>query len=109
MTGKIKGKPGQETYWIDGVEVDKEAFDLAFPNKPLGDGPGGCNLGCWPMLSDALSVHPKQVEQANARNKKHGVNVEYRPDGKAVVPDRAARKRVLRLEKFHDNNGGYGD
>ncbi len=69
-----------------------------------------CTSTCWPMTSEALAVHPKQVEQANARNKRHGVNVVYHPKtGCAIIPDRAERKRLLRLEAMHDNRGGYGD
>jgi len=67
------------------------------------------SCSAWPMVSDALAVHPKQVEEANARNKRHGVNVQYLPNGQAVLPDRNERKKLLRLERYHDNDGGYGD
>jgi hypothetical protein len=75
----------------------------------------GCGGGisaqrkCWPMVSKALAVHPKQVAQANARNKRHGVNVVYDPTGHAHIPHRAERKRLCKLDGFHDNNGGYSD
>lgn len=61
------------------------------------------------MVSEGLAVHPKQVEQANARNRRHGVNVVYDQKGMAHIPDRTERKRLLRLEGMHDNSGGYGD
>ena len=64
---------------------------------------------CWPMVSDALGVHVNQIEKANARNKRMGVNVVYNRKGQAVIPDRGERKRLLKIEGFHDNNGGYGD
>ncbi len=64
---------------------------------------------CWPMVSEALAVHPDQVEAARARAKRHGVSVEYMADGRAVLPDRNERRRLLRLEGFHDRQGGYGD
>ena len=63
----------------------------------------------WPMESWALAVHPKQVGEANARAKRHGINVVYKKNGSVHIPDRAERKKLLRLEGFHDNNGGYGD
>lgn len=69
----------------------------------------GLSTSGWPIVSSALAVHPSQVAAANARNRRHGVNVTYRPDGKAVLGDRAARRRLLRLEGMHDNHGGYGD
>jgi hypothetical protein len=68
-----------------------------------------CTSACWPMVSDALAVHPKQVQQARERAKRHGINVEYKSNGQVVIPDRAERRRLLRLEGFHDNSGGYGD
>lgn len=74
-----------------------------------GDTLAGHQPGCWPQLSMAMAVHPKQVQEANERNKRHGVNVTYRRDGMAVIPDRKERKKLARLEGFRDNNGGYGD
>lgn len=63
----------------------------------------------WPKESYALAVHPKQVGQANARNARHGIATRYRADGMAIVPTRADRKKLLKLEKMRDNSGGYGD
>ena len=72
--------------------------------------PGGTPPSGWPLVSDALAVHPDQIEQATARNRRHGVNVTYEPaSGRAVIPDRGERRRLLRLEGCHDNQGGYGD
>lgn len=71
--------------------------------------PGGHAPACWPMDSVALSVHRKQVKEANERNKKHGLTSYYREDGTCVLPDRNERKKLLRLEKLHDNSGGYSD
>ncbi len=74
------------------------------------DAPGAAAPGIWPMVSElALAVDPSQVGEANARAKRHGVGVEYRPDGAAVIADRKARKQLLKLEGFHDRRGGYGD
>ena len=62
------------------------------------------------MKSDALAVHPDQIPEVMARNKKHGVHVEYDPkDGRAILKDRGQRRDLMRIEGFHDNNGGYGD
>ena len=65
---------------------------------------------CWPMKSEALACHPRQVEAIMARNKKHGITgVHYEKDGTCVISDRKARKELLALEGLHDNHGGYGD
>ena len=83
---------------------------LLCPMFASGRTPGGTTTSGWPMYSEALAVDPSQVEEANARNKRHGVPVVYDPkNGKAVIPDRAARKKLLRLEGRHDKQGTYGD
>lgn len=72
--------------------------------------PGGTQTTGWPKRSAALAVHKKQVEAANARNKRNGVNVVYDPaNGDAIIPDRNERKKLCKVEGFHDNLGGYGD
>lgn len=63
----------------------------------------------WPILSDAMGVHPDQIPQAHERNRRHGIAVSYTPDGRAILPDRGARRDLMKLEGFHDNVGGYGD
>ena len=110
MRGVIRGYGKTAVYLIDGKEVTKAEFDLAFPDKPIGI-PGGHHTTCWPQISeDAFAVHPKQVEQANARNRRHGINVEYdKATGAAIIPDRDQRRKLLKLEGWRDNSGGYGD
>lgn len=71
--------------------------------------PSGHLPSCWPMLSDACAVHPKQIKQANERNRRHGVKVTYNAKGQAVIPDRHERKKLLKLEGFRDRSGTYGD
>lgn len=61
------------------------------------------------MKSLALAVAPQQAEQANARAKRHGINVQYTRTGACIIPDRKERKKLLRLEGMHDNQGGFGD
>jgi hypothetical protein len=60
---------------------------------------------CWPMKMEALAVHPDQVEQMNARNKRHGINVQYEPKyGMAIIPDEGEYKKLRKLEQVHHNN-----
>lgn len=94
-------------YFIDGNPVSEAAFNAQFPDHIIlpGSNPIGHQPGCWPMESVALACHPKQVEAMNARNQKHGISTRYRADGTAVIPDRGDRKKLLRLERMHDNNG----
>lgn len=55
----------------------------------------------------SLAVHPKQVKQARDRAKRHGLAVEYKDDGTVVVQSPAARKRLMKMEGYHDESG-YG-
>lgn len=95
-------------YFKDGEVSTREAFEKAFPPKPLG-APAVAAPSCWPMKSVALAVHPEQVAEATERNRRHGVGVTYDPTGMAEIPDRGERKKILKLEGLHDNHGGYGD
>ncbi len=61
------------------------------------------------MYSEALAVHPDQIEQARARNRRHGINVDYTADGRAILMDRGQRRDMLKLEGFVDKRGSYGD
>lgn len=117
MNGRIENKRrlNEETgewednkrYFIDGEEVTEPEFLEAFPDKSL---EGGVALGAgtgsgWPMLGEALAVHPKQVEQANERAKRHGINVTYCPKtGRVHIPDNGAYRKLLKLEGKHHNN-----
>lgn len=65
--------------------------------------------GEWPILSDAVGVHPSQVKEAEAHAAKHGIPTEFTPDGRAVLRDKHHRKRYCELIGFFDRNGGYGD
>ena len=96
---------GQAVYLAYGTDHCRMCDVLLAGSEPL----AANQPGAWPIISDALAVHPSQVQQARERNKRHGVPVWYMLDGRAILPDRAARKKLLKLEGFHDNSGGYGD
>lgn len=108
MTGSIKWDAQEIAhYFLDGQEVTEAEFRQGFPNK---DGvPGGHPPKCWPMRSEALACHPDQVSEMNQRNSDKGIGARYEGDGTCVIPSRADRKKLLKLERFHDKRGGYGD
>lgn len=70
--------------------------------KGHGEVPGAGH--CWPMKVEALACHKSQVAAFNERNKKHGINVTYDPNGFAIVPDNGAYKRLLKAEGAHHRN-----
>ncbi len=101
---------GNATYYVDGAVVTKEEFDGLLPEKPLGCPLAGHLPACWPQVSEALAVHPDQVQEGNVRNKRHGISARYQPGtGLCVIPDRDDRSKLMRLEGVHDKHAGYGD
>ncbi len=103
-------RAGNPTYYVNGAVVTKEEFDGLLPTRPLGVPMAAHLPACWPLVSEALAVHPDQVTEANVRNKKHGVSARYEAGtGLCVIPDRDDRSKLLKLEGFHDKQAGYGD
>lgn len=96
-----------DKYFLDGTEVTEAAFKEVFPDHE--GAPGGHSSSGWPLKSEAAACHPTQVAEMNERNLRHGVATTYLPDGTAVIPNRGDRKKLLRLEGYHDRDGGYGD
>lgn len=105
MKGVIRG----DRYYIDGREVTKAEFDIAFPDQPLRHDALVGTAWSRPIVSDALAVHPRQVQEAMASAAAKGVPTEFLPDGRPILRDRAHRKAYLKAYNFHDRNGGYGD
>ncbi len=111
MRPQIKyGRFGERHFFLEGQEVSQEEFDAVVPDLGI-HLPGLANNtpSCWPQVSQAFGVHPKQIASATARNKRHGVNVKYDNTGRAHIPDRGARRELSRLEGMTDNEAGYGD
>ncbi len=112
MLGKISGHGAKTRYYLDGKEVTKEEFDLAVPDAPKAQEGAAPGNRPWtrPILSDALAVHPDQVDEVMARNREHGLEIEYeREFGRPILKDRDQRRRLMKIEGVHDRNGGYGD
>lgn len=96
-------------YFVGDREVSKEEYDGQLPDKEIGV-PEAASPAIWQdHTSLALSVHPDQVAEANARNARHGLSAYYDADGTCHIPDRKERSRLMRLEGMHDREGGYGD
>lgn len=108
-TGRIILEPDGPHYFIGETEVTREQFDARFPAKPLGEPLPAQTVGAWPMASEAMGVHPSQVEEATADAKKKGVTTEFDKIGRPVFTSRAHRKAYLAAYGVHDKRGGYGD
>lgn len=109
--GVVRGKMGQERYFVEGVEVTKEEWDATFPDHKIypGESLGTPSPGAWPLISDAAGVHPEQIEDAMQGAKNLGVPTDFTAEGQAIFRDRDHRRRFLRAHGYFDKHGGYGD
>jgi hypothetical protein len=116
MTGKItiatRSSPAR--YYLDGKEVTKAEFDAAFPTKAneiLSGGDIGVQTD-WskPIMSDALAVHPSQVQEAYDDSVKKGVPTQFdKKTGQPEFRSRQHRRDYLKAYGVRDRDGGYGD
>ena len=87
-------------YYLNDVEVTEAEYHAKYPmevSEP-GKAPGGTPTSGWPMRSIALAVDPSQVDEANARNNRRGCAAHYDRDGIAVIPDKNARRELMKIE-----------
>ena len=110
-TKVVYGPGGRKRFFVDGDEVSPEEYAATvhpWKIKDLlakGAVVGGLQPSGWPMRSEACAVGLHQIDQAEARNKRAGVNVTYcRKTGQAIIPDSGERKRLLKLEGFFDKD-----
>lgn len=94
-------------FYLDGNRVTQKTYERRYPPPKIEQGD---TFMCakdtnWPVVSKlSLACDPSQVEEMRARNKANGINVDYRPDGAAIIPDEAAYKRLRRYEGVRDRD-----
>ena len=109
----VYGPGGKKRFFIGDREVTPEEYAETVHPWKIRDllakmrAPGGTQPAGWPKTSLALSCHPDQVAEMNARNERHGVKTRYDAGGTAHVPDAADFRRLQKLEKVHDNDSFY--
>ena len=60
--------------------------------------------------SDALSVHPDQVNEFNEDPTSKGfTGIAWEPDGTYVANSRQQHNRWMKLNGYYNRDGGYGD
>jgi len=74
------------------VEQDGKTFEMGFGNrtKPL-----KCDL--WPKKSTALSCTPEEVPEFREEHRRHGIAIEYKDDGTAVVGSKLEFEKAARF------------
>lgn len=99
-----------DRYFVNDKEVPKAEYDAAFPDKwEPGEMLPAQLPECWPMVSEAVAVHPNQRAEAHADAIKKGVPTDFDQLGRPVFTDRGHRKKYMKAYGVHDRNGGYGD
>ena len=70
----------------------------------------GSNVWSTGHRSDALSVHPSQVDEFNQEAKNRGFTaIEFEPDGTCVAHSRKQLKQYMEYRGFYNKDAGYGD
>lgn len=65
--------------------------------------------GTWPLWSDAMGVHPSQIEEQREQDRKVGVSAEYDGMGRVKFISQAHRKSYCEAHGYFDQDAGYGD
>lgn len=106
---RIEQVNGVARYFLGHKEVTEAQYRAEYPAPTEHGIPGGMPLKGWPIISDALAVHPKQVAEHEALCRSKGVPTQTLKDGRVILRDRAHRKQYLKAFNYHDRNGSYGD
>lgn len=111
MVGVIRKIKGKDCFFIDGKQVSKKVFDkkmnASIPKDRRGIAPGGRKKRWrnWPMASDAMGVHPKQIELARKLDRDRGAPpTEYTKDGRPIWTSEKHKRAFCRAHGTHDNN-----
>lgn len=91
-------------YYLSGREVTKEKYEEYYPPMKMDGGFPAMNGWSKPMLSDAMAVHPEQIEEARERDKKHGVPTDYTADGRPILHSEDHKRRLMKSLGYHDRN-----
>lgn len=117
MKFKSVGDGDRERFFVDGRQVERDEYDrlmaeerAALPQIEEDPELEGSRPWSRPLVSTALAYHPRQVQAAREHFEKNGLSGQLiQENGKVALPDRAIRRQVNRLNKMHDNDGGYSD
>lgn len=108
-TASVKFVSGVMKFFLGDREVTRAEYDARLVDKPIEDPLPAQTLGIWPIMSEAMAVHPSQVQEAYVDSVKKGVPTEFDKMGRAKLTNRAHRKAYFDAYGVFDKSGGYGD
>lgn len=104
ITKKVYGGYGApDRYYLDGVEVSQQKYESATTPKEIGCPMGGQPY-VRPILSDAMAVHPDQIESAMEKNYKDGVPTNYMPDGRPIITSHQHQKALAKSYRYFNKD-----
>lgn len=101
MIDRIVLKKDGAHYFLQGAEVDEQAYRSVYPLPPSRrGGPMGASSSAYPYAADSLGVHPSQVEEARAAAEAIGVPTDFTPDGSIVWKSRDHQRRYCQATGY---------
>ena len=106
-----------DVFRIDGREVTKAEYEAALPKKLgnpqlaglVGDlRQSGQLTAGWPIHSDAMGVHPKDVAAEAAFVRKAGVPTQFDGKGRPILESRAHRRKYMKALGVSDKHSFTG-
>lgn len=115
MTSRIVyGRINQ--YFLDGKQVSEAVYRASVESKiqevlETGQIARGHHSAGWPMVSDAMAVHPDQIGEAFQRARNAGVRTDFTREGQPIFTSQNHRKEYCQKVEGRviDRNAGYGD
>ena len=101
-------RKGKWIFFLNNKEVTEKEYRAVYPLPEQGGVFAGPALSGWPLISDALKVHPKQIELAKKMDKDRGVHVDYTSAGQPIFQNREHRRQFLRAHGKIDRNSYTG-
>ena len=93
---------GVRYIWDERAQTWVEATKVPRAQRVFVAGVGG--KAGWPVLSDAMGVHPDQRQEAYEESVALGVPTEYNSKGQAVVTSESHRRKLAKGLQLHDRN-----
>lgn len=72
-------------------------------------GAGGQHSSTYPRLCDASAVTPGAIKGFQDWGRKHGIDLEFTPEGRAIYRDKAHERKCLAFRGMYQKNAGYGE
>jgi hypothetical protein len=94
-------------YVLDGKPVSKDEFDAAFPDQIIlpGQTLGTPSPAGWPMKSDAMAVHPTQIDLARKLDRDRGAPpTDYTVGGRPILLSERHKRAYIKAHGYHDKN-----